>query len=128
MIKLYWGEGFSLSDLRKYAAGQDLHYTMKKLNIPFVSRDYGHILKLSDPEYNARLTREMTEKRLAAGMNICGITEHAPSPREAASRMNIFEENEMTSAITAATAMAAVTILRLGHMSAIGTTSSNPAA
>ena len=66
LIKLYWGEGFSLSDLRKYAAGHDLHYTMKKLNIPFVSRDYGHILKLSDPEYNARLTREMTEKRLAA--------------------------------------------------------------
>lgn len=66
LIKLYWGEGFSLNDLKKYADGQDLYYTMKKLNIPTANRDYGHILKFSDPEYNERLTREMTEKRLAA--------------------------------------------------------------
>jgi len=66
LIKLYWGEGFSLTDLKKYSDGCDLYYTMKKLNIPLASRDYGHILKFSDPEYNARLTREMTEKRLAA--------------------------------------------------------------
>ena len=65
LIKLYWGEGFSLNDLKRYADGQDLYHTMKKLNIPTVSRDYGHILKFSDPEYNERLTREMTEKRLA---------------------------------------------------------------
>ena len=66
LIKLYWGEGFSLNDLKRYAAGQDLYHTMKKLNIPTASRDYGHILKFSDPEYNERLMREMTEKRLAA--------------------------------------------------------------
>lgn len=66
LIKLYWGEGFSLNDLKKYSDGCDLYYTMKKLNIPLASRDYGHILKFSDPEYNERLTREMTEKRLAA--------------------------------------------------------------
>ena len=66
LIKLYWGQGFSLNDLKKYADGTDLYYTMTKLNIPTASRDYGHILKISDPEYNERLTREMTEKRLAA--------------------------------------------------------------
>ena len=66
LIKLYWGEGFSLNDLKRYADGKDLYYVMKKLNIPTASRDYGHILKMSDAEYNERLTREMTEKRLAA--------------------------------------------------------------
>ena len=66
LIKLYWGEGFSLNDLKRYADGQDLYYTMTKLHIPTANRDYGHILKFSDPEYNERLTREMTEKRLAA--------------------------------------------------------------
>ena len=39
---------------------------MTKLHIPIADRDYGHILKLSDAQYNERLTREMTEKRLAA--------------------------------------------------------------
>lgn len=66
LLKLYWGEGFSLNDLKKYTNGKDLYHTIKKLNIPTVDRDYGHILKLSDPDYNERLTREMTEKRLAA--------------------------------------------------------------
>lgn len=66
LIKLYWGEGFSLNDLKRYADGQDLYYTMTKLHIPTANRDYGHVLKFSDPEYNERLTREMTEKRLAA--------------------------------------------------------------
>ena len=56
----------SLNDLKKYADGQDLYYTMTKLQIPTANRDYGHVLKFSDPEYNERLTREMTEKRLAA--------------------------------------------------------------
>ena len=66
LIKLYWGQGFSLNDLKRYADGTDLYYTIKKLEIPIASRDYGHVLKISDPEYNERLTREMTEKRLAA--------------------------------------------------------------
>lgn len=66
LLKLYWGEGFSLNDLKKYTGGKDLYHTIKKLHIPTVDRDYGHILKFSDPQYNERLTREMTEKRLAA--------------------------------------------------------------
>lgn len=66
LIKLYWGEGFSLNDLKRYAGGQNLYYTMKKLNIPTASRDYGHILKFSDAEYNERLVKEMTQKRLEA--------------------------------------------------------------
>ncbi len=65
LLKLYWGEGFSLNDLRKYSDGKSLSHTLNKLNIPTVDRTYGHILKLSDPEYNERLTKEMTQKRLA---------------------------------------------------------------
>lgn len=66
LLKLYWGEGFSLNDLKKYTNGQDLYHTMKKLNIPRVDKDYGHILKFSDAQYNERLTKEMTAKRLEA--------------------------------------------------------------
>lgn len=66
LIKLYWGEGFSLNDLKHYAGGVDLYHTMKRLNIPRVSQDYGHYLKFSDPQYNERLTAQMTEKRLQA--------------------------------------------------------------
>lgn len=63
ILKLYYGEGFSLNDLKQYAGGKDIYYTMKKLNIPTLNKDYGHILKFSDPEYNERLTAEMTFKR-----------------------------------------------------------------
>lgn len=66
LLKLYWGEGFSINDLRKYANGKDISYTMRKLRIPFTDQTYGKILKLSDPEYNERLTKEMTAKRLEA--------------------------------------------------------------
>lgn len=64
LIKLYWGEGFSLNDLSQYAGGRNLSYVMDKLGIPKVNQHYGHILKFSDPEYNARLTKQMTEKRM----------------------------------------------------------------
>lgn len=65
LIKLYWGKGFSTNDLKQYADGKDLYHTMSKLKIPKASRDYAHILKISDPEYNERLTGEMSKKRLA---------------------------------------------------------------
>ena len=66
LLKLYYGEGFSLNDLKAYAGDTDLFHTMKKLQIPTVSRDYGHILKFSDPQYNERLTKEMTYRRRLA--------------------------------------------------------------
>lgn len=65
LLKLYWGEGFSINDLRRYSDGKNLSHTLNKLNIPTVDRTYGQLLKLSDPEYNERLTKEMTAKRLA---------------------------------------------------------------
>ena len=64
LIKLYWGEGFSLNDLKKYTNGKDINHIMEKLNIPKVNRHYGHILKFSDPEYNERLTKQMLQKRM----------------------------------------------------------------
>ncbi len=63
IIKLYWGEGFSLSDLKAYTGGKDLNNIMNRLNIPKVNRHYGQVLKLSDPEYNERLTKQMAQKR-----------------------------------------------------------------
>lgn len=63
IIKLYWGEGFSLNDLKAYAGGKDLNNIMNKLHIPKVNRHYGQVLKLSDPEYNERLTKQMAQKR-----------------------------------------------------------------
>ncbi len=66
ILKLYYGEGFSLNDLKQYTGGKDIYYTMKKLEIPRQNPTYGHILKFSDPEYNERLTSEMTYKRRLA--------------------------------------------------------------
>ncbi|MBP3924067.1 hypothetical protein J6E39_02355 [bacterium] len=66
ILKLYWGQGFSTSDLKKYTDGLDLYHTMLRLNIPRVDKDYGHYLKFSDVNYNERLTKEMTAKRLEA--------------------------------------------------------------
>lgn len=69
LIKLYWGQGFSLSDLSKYIADNssynkpvNLYYTMKKLNIPLMTQKYGNVLKLSNKEYNERFTSEMSIK------------------------------------------------------------------
>ena len=66
LIKLYWADGFSLNDLKAYAGGRDLNPIMNKLGIPKVDRNYGHILKFSDPEYNERLTTQMKLNRMEA--------------------------------------------------------------
>ena len=66
IMKLYWGDGFSLNDLKRYTNGKDINHLMEKLNIPKVNRHYGHILKFSDPEYNERLTKQMVQKRMEA--------------------------------------------------------------
>ncbi len=67
LIKLYWGQGFSLSDLSNYIAQNspdnkpvNLYYTMKKLNIPLMTKKYGAVLKLSNKEYNEKFTSEMS--------------------------------------------------------------------
>lgn len=70
LIKLYWGQGFSLSDLSDYVAenskdkkGINLHYLMRqKLNIPFMDPRYAQILKLSNKEYNEKFTSQMSIK------------------------------------------------------------------
>lgn len=66
IIKLYWGEGFSLTDLKAYTGGKDINYLLNKLNIPKREKNYGSYLKLSDEEYNTRITQEMARKRLEA--------------------------------------------------------------
>ncbi len=74
LIKLYWGQGFSLTDLSKFSsensedgAGVNFYYTMtKKLNIPIMDRHYARVLKLSNKEYNEKFTQEMSMKRIEA--------------------------------------------------------------
>lgn len=74
LIKLYWGQGFSLNDLSDYlkenskdGKAMSLYYTMaRKLNIPLMNNTYAHILKLSNKEYNEKLTSEMSLKRKEA--------------------------------------------------------------
>ncbi len=64
LIKLYWGDGFSLTDLKTYTDGKDINYLLNKLNIPKRDKHYGYYLKLSDAEYNERITQEMKLKRM----------------------------------------------------------------
>ena len=74
LIKLYWGEGLSLNDLSNYikensvdGKGKSLYYAMsKKLNIPLMKRNYAHVLKLSDKEYNEHFTKALSEKLIEA--------------------------------------------------------------
>lgn len=66
LIKLYWGDGFSLTDLKSYTDGRDINYLLNKLNIPKRDQHYGAYLKLSDEEYNTRITTAMKEKRFEA--------------------------------------------------------------
>ena len=71
LIKLYWGQGFSLTDLSKYSsetsdteAGVNFYYTMtKKLNIPVMDRHYARVLKLSNKEYNEKFTQENVHEK-----------------------------------------------------------------
>ena len=67
IIKLYWGQGFSLSDLADYIAKNspdnkpvNLRYTMNKLNIPLMNPRYAEVLKLSNKDYNDKFTSEMS--------------------------------------------------------------------
>lgn len=67
LIKLYWGQGFSLNGLSDYIAnlsqdkkGIQLRHTLEKLNIPMMNRRYALVLKLSNKEYNEKFTSEMS--------------------------------------------------------------------
>ena len=69
LIKLYWGQGFSLNGLSDYLAqnsqdgkGIQLNYVMDKLNIPLMNRKYAHVLKLSNKKYNEDFTSQMSIK------------------------------------------------------------------
>lgn len=64
----------------------------------------------------------------AIGMNIWGMTEQTPRPSEAARTVQMLCETDMAADIRAAMLMMVSTILRLDHMSAMGTMSSRPRA
>lgn len=73
LIKLYWANGFSLSDLTKYIeknsdaeSAKAIYYTMKKLNIPTMSERYGLVLKLSDSDYEEKLREKIKKSTLQA--------------------------------------------------------------
>lgn len=69
LIKLYWGQGFSLKDLSNYfknssedEKGLNFHYTLDKLNIPVMTVRYAKVLKLSNKEYNEKFTQTLSQK------------------------------------------------------------------
>lgn len=62
LLRLYWGEGFSLADIKEKITGKYISGALEKLNIPRVDRLYGQYLKLSDKDYNKRFTAEMSER------------------------------------------------------------------
>ena len=73
LIKLYWGEGYSLNDLSDFIEknsddnkGLNLYYTMKKLNIPLMNSRYARVLKLSNKDYNEKLSTKMSIKHREA--------------------------------------------------------------
>ena len=81
LLQLYWGEGFSLSDLTKQFDGRNILGTMDRLNIPRVERNYGMYLKLSDKDYNARFSKEMSERSKNVARNIAERREGAYIPK-----------------------------------------------
>lgn len=62
LMQMYWADGFSLNDLKEYSDGKNIDSTMNKFNIPKLDRQYAHVLKLSDKEYNKRFTAQMSER------------------------------------------------------------------
>ena len=62
LLQMYWGDGFSLNDLKNQFVGRNVNKVLAKLNISRVDKTYGHYLKLSDKEYNERFTSEMSER------------------------------------------------------------------
>ncbi len=65
LLQLYWGEGFSITDLTEYF-GKNIHGVLEKLNIPRVDKIYGKYLKLSDKNYNERFSKELSERKKSA--------------------------------------------------------------
>lgn len=62
LLQMYWGDGFSLNDLKNQFAGKNIDSVLNKLNIPKTDRIYGQYLKLSDRDYNERFTSQMSER------------------------------------------------------------------
>ncbi len=81
LLQLYWGEGFSLSDLTKQFDGRNIQGTMERLGIPRVDRGYGIYLKLSDKDYNARFSSEMSERAKMVARNTMERKEGAYIPK-----------------------------------------------
>lgn len=81
LLQLYWGEGFSRSDLTEQFDGRNIQGTMDKLNIPRVERNYGLYLKLSDKDYNARFSKEMSERSKMVARNIAERREGVYIPK-----------------------------------------------
>ncbi len=57
LMKMYWGEGFSLADLEKQMGIKSSTFSsvMKILNIPLRNKHYASVLKHSDPDASKRI-------------------------------------------------------------------------
>ena len=65
LLRLYWGQGFSLDTLKKHFPGTNYTKLFDKLNIPRVDSTYGIYLKRSDKDFNDYMTQRIEKNRLA---------------------------------------------------------------
>lgn len=67
LLQMYWGDGTSSCDLEKNT-GRSIRSTMEKLKIPFQDRVYARYLKMSDKEFNAQYSQNISQKSREAAM------------------------------------------------------------
>lgn len=81
LLQMYWAEGFSLSDLKEYTNGKNIFSVLEKLNIPRLNSTYGSVLKLSNKEYNEKITGMMSERQKDAAVRRAEKKEGVYIPR-----------------------------------------------
>ncbi len=62
LLQIYWGDGFSLNDIKNNFTNTELYNVFKKFNIPLQDSTYAHYLKLSDKKYNERFSALLSQK------------------------------------------------------------------
>ncbi len=84
LVQLLYAEGFSRSDLLQYTNNVNISGSIKGLNIPVLNPHYAQVLKLSDKEFNERITRTIAQNKFENADRKAqqGEPVYIPSPRK----------------------------------------------
>lgn len=63
LLQMYWADGMSKEQIKEYTDGVDITSVLKRLHIPSMNNTYNYVLQLSDENYNAKITKKMSEKQ-----------------------------------------------------------------